>query len=98
MPARTVTVGFRLPRVYARILAEQAARHGLTPGVYARLLLVETLADADRLRVFDELAAVRQALDRLTANLETAAVALLCDAGKAEPPQARAFVAERFRR
>lgn len=98
MPARTVTVGFRLPRVYARILAEQAERHGLSPGAFARLLVIEAIADADRLRVFDELAVVRQAVDRVAANLETAAVALLCDAGKADVSQARTFVAERFRR
>lgn len=98
MPDRTAALGFRLPHVYARLLAERAARHGLSPGTFARLLVVEALADADRARVFDELAGVRVAVDRVAANLETAAVALLCDAGRADPAEARAFVAERFRR
>lgn len=98
MSQRTTTIGFRLPRSYARILNEEAGRHALSPGAYARLLVVEALADADRARLFEETGSIRAALDRLANNLETALVALLCDAGKAELAQALEFVRERLRR
>lgn len=98
MSERTTTVGFRLPRPYDRILSEEAARHTLSPGAYARLLVIDALADADRARLFEETGSIRAALDRLARNLETALVALLCDAGKAEVSQAQEFVREHLRR
>lgn len=86
-------VSFRLPPEYARLLNDQAVRDGLSRGALARLLVIEALADADRLRLFEEVAAVRHALARLKRLLRTATVALLCDAGKAELDEARGFVA-----
>lgn len=91
-------IGFRLPGPYAQRLRQEAARHGLSAGAYARLLVVEALADADRLRLLDEVAELRRAVGRLHENLGIAVVALLSDAGKAEAEEARAFVRDHFTR
>jgi hypothetical protein len=64
----------------------------------ARLLVVECLVDADRHRLWEEAAEIRKGLARLQRALEVAVVALLCDAGKAEPEQAEAFVKEYLRK
>jgi hypothetical protein len=96
MPAATKSVGFRLSPPTARRLAAEAAEHGLTPGTYARRLVLAALAD-DARRQADELAAVRAELARLRADLARVAVVLLADAGKAEGHEAEAWARENLR-
>jgi hypothetical protein len=86
-------VGFRLPPAFARKLAAEAAKRELTPGTYARRIVLDALA-GDAGRVADELAAARQDLARLRADLGRVAFVLLADAGKADSDQAEAWVRE----
>ena len=86
-------VGFRLPPAFARKLATEAAKRDLTPGTYARRIVLDALA-GDAARVADELAAARQELARLRADLRRVTVVLLADAGNAELEQAEAWVRE----
>lgn len=90
-------IGFRLSAATARRLATAAARRGLTPGTYARRLVLEGLEDDAGRKALDELAAVREQLARLRTDLARVAVALLTDAGKAEVEDAEAWVREHFR-
>jgi glucokinase len=84
-------IGFRLPPALARKLAAEAARRDLTPGTFARRVVLDALAD-DAGRVADELALLRADLARLRAELRRATVALLADAGKADIEEAEAWV------
>jgi hypothetical protein len=85
-------IGFRLPPAAARALAKEAADRGLTPGTYARRLVLDALADDATHRLLDELGQARRELARLRADLGRVTVALLTDAGKAELDQAQEWV------
>lgn len=90
-------IGFRLSAAAAKRLAAAAARRGLTPGTYARRLVLEGLEDDAGRKALDELAVIREQLARLRTDLARVAVALLTDAGKAEVEDAEAWVREHFR-
>lgn len=96
MPKST-PVNFRLSAPAARRLAAAAARHGLSPGTYARRLVLEGMDDTAGRQALDELAAVREQLARLRADLARVAVALLTDAGKAELDDAEAWARDHLR-
>lgn len=85
-------IGFRLPPAAARALAKEAAGRGLTPGTYARRLVLDALADETAQRLLGELGEARRELARLRADLGRVAIVLLADAGKAEPAQAEEWV------
>lgn len=95
---KSKVVNFRLSPSIARTLAKGAEELSMSPGAYARLLVIEALADADRVRLFDEVAALRRSVSMAVENLEAAAVAILVDGGKAHPEEAAAFVRDNFRR
>jgi hypothetical protein len=92
MRRRSQTISFRLPPPYDRFLAEHAARRGLTPGTFSRSLVMEALADARWVRLFEETAEIRRASNVWRQEFRAAVVALLCDAGKATREEALAFV------
>lgn len=89
-PTKSPTVSFRLSPTPARQLAREAAARDLSPGAFARRVLLDTLAGDDR--VLDELAAVRQDITELRADLRLVAVAVLADAGKATVAEAEDWV------
>ncbi len=91
-------VSFRLTPTFAKRLADNAGRVGMSTGAYARLLLIEVLSDTQSVRLLDELSTIRKSLGTLQHNLETAVVAILTDAGKAALSEAQAFVREQMTR
>lgn len=95
---KTTVISFRLSPGVARGLAEAAGRMGIAPATYARLLVIEALSDADRVRLFDEMAAIRRGVMTAIRNIETTALALLVDGGKADPEEAAAFVRDHLHR
>lgn len=95
---KSTVINFRLSPALTRVLSESAGEARLSPGAYARLLVIDALSDADRVRLFDEISAIRRGVTTAIKNLETAAVAILVDGGKAEPEEAEAFVREKFHR
>jgi hypothetical protein len=86
---KSPTISFRLPPTPARQLAREAAARGLSPGAFARRVLLDALAGDDR--VLDELAAVRQDVGCVRADLRRVAVAVLADAGKATLAEAEGW-------
>lgn len=96
--ASSDVTSFRLPRRLNAKLGEAAELVGMSPGIYARLVLIEWLTDTDQARMRDELNALREAVQTIQRNLEVAVVALLVDAGKAGPDEAEAFVRQRMAR
>jgi predicted DNA-binding protein len=90
--AAAQVTSFRLPKRLDAKLGEAAEQVGVSRGTYARLVVIEALTDTDQARLRDDLAALRDAVRLLQRNLETAVVALLVDAGRAELDDAEAFV------
>jgi hypothetical protein len=88
------TIAFRLePEILSR-LCDKAKELGVSPGSYARLLVIDgILSDSSLL---EELREIVERQDRHERNLKTATVALLVDAGKANVEDAEAFVRERL--
>ncbi len=98
MKQKSTVISFRLSPSVAKSLLDAAGAMNIAPATYARLLVIEALSDADRVRLFDEVQAIRRGVTAAIQNLETAAVAILVDGGKAEPEEARAFVRENLQR
>ena len=55
-------VGFRLDPYYVELLREQGERHGMSPGEWARRLVIRSLEDTSVNQYRDELHALREAL------------------------------------
>lgn len=98
MKKKSTVISFRLSPSLAKTLLDAAAELNLAPATYARILVIEALSDADRVRLFDEISAIRRGVMTTIQNLEAAAVAILVDGGKAEPEEAAAFVRENLHR
>ncbi len=88
-------ISFRLDPYSAERLAGEAAKLGMSVGSYARRLVVDGLYEKDRLR--EEVALARREVALLSERFRTAVVAILVDAGKAEPDEARAFVEDQLK-
>ena len=89
------TIGFRLDLDSSRVLAERAARLGVSPHELARHYVVELLHESE------ERAAFRTAFEQVQQNLEQfrndfafAVEALLSSAGKVSKEEARTWVAK----
>ncbi|MCK6484540.1 MAG: hypothetical protein L6R00_10455 [Phycisphaerae bacterium] len=92
MPDPTQSISFRLPGTLARQLAEIGARESLSPGEYARRLVLDRLTDRQTEELQSELAALRGLAEKLRDDLATATAALLVNAGKTSVADAQAWV------
>jgi hypothetical protein len=92
MKSTTASIGFRLSAATARDLAIAAKREGLTPGLYARRLVVNALTQEDETAKAAEVEELRNEIQLLRRDLARSVVALLSDAGKAEVEEANAWV------
>lgn len=86
-------VGFRLPTLYHDRLVEEAASMRLSPGRYARQLVMSALSDDDTdEQTRDEIGELRREVALLHEHLAAATVAVLHDAGKASLEEATQWV------
>lgn len=72
--------GFRLDQSVSRELEKEAATRGLSPGRFARLLVVDALSKDDSLA--EELQELRAEVQTLKENLATAVVTILSNLGR----------------
>jgi hypothetical protein len=72
--------GFRLDPSLAKELEKEAAKRGLSPGRFARLLVVDALSRPDE-SLSEELEELRGELQALKDNLTTAVVTILTNLG-----------------
>lgn len=79
----TQTISFRMPTAYAKQLAERGAKQNLSAGEQARRLVLEVLSDAAGEQTREDVAALREAVEKVREDLATATAALLVNAGKA---------------
>ena len=84
------TVAFRLEPEMLSLLSDKAKQLGVSPGCYARLLVIDGLLSDSSL--LEELRDIVERQQRHERHLKTATVALLVDAGKASVEDAEAFV------
>ena len=78
------TVAFRLPSPYCERLTQEAAKVQMSVGEFARRLVIEQLTDDTEARVLEEVAGIREAIDKLDEHVAAATIAILHDAGKAD--------------
>ena len=83
----TDTVGFRLDSYYRKRLLQAAEHHGMSPGEYARRLVILALEERQGEETLREISELRR-------DLALSVKALLCFAGKAEVEEAGQWVAE----
>jgi len=91
-----MTISFKLEPVLAKAL-EERARLLKQPSLHiaARQILIESLTDAQRTRLCEEVEKLTQEVTRLRTDLATATVALLVQAGRInDVEEARQWVAK----
>lgn len=94
MNDRTQTVSFRLPTVFANQLTQRGAEQHMSPGEFARRIVLDALGDTSGQQTREELAELREGLERIREDLATAAAALLVNAGKVSADEAQTWVRE----
>src|SRR5262249_10305189 len=97
MKETTTPVGFRLNEPDRKRLTEAAAQLGLSPGAYARRLVLESLDDENHRQILTELTELRDAVARLHQALAAATATMLVWAGKASAEEAEEFVRSNLR-
>lgn len=88
MPPKSDSVTFRLPEDLHKDLVASAEKHGTSHHKRARDLVIAGLQDANIEELRQEMAEVRNNLERLREDLATAVASLLVNAGKVDRKQA----------
>lgn len=88
----TQTISFRLPSALVKQLTERGATQNLSLGECARRIVLDALSDSANEQTREDLAEIREGLERVREDLATATAALLVNAGKAEQAEAEAWV------
>jgi hypothetical protein len=87
--------GFRLDPALAKKLEAEAEKRRLTPGRYARLLVIDALTDrGDEEALSLELRALRDEVEALKDNLTTATIAILQTATELPEEEVRKWADE----
>ncbi len=94
MPERSVSVSFRLPAAIAEQLERRASELGLSRGEYARRLVLEGMGDTKSEELRRQVDRLEGEVGKLRGDLKNSVGALLIKAGKANPEEAKRFVAE----
>jgi hypothetical protein len=80
-PEPTTPVSFRLPASLKKELAERAAAQGLSPGEYARNVVIESIRNDFQSRVITVLDLILRTTQAARNDIETAALGVLITAG-----------------
>jgi hypothetical protein len=97
MSTPTTPVSFRLDAHYLDRLKEEAAKYGMSPGEFARRLVLDALERSEEQRTADEIVELRREVGHLRVDVALAVTAILVGAGKVSPEDARAWVKENLR-
>ena len=98
MPQGDATnIQFRLSGQVLKELEKLAKAYELSPGQFARRIVVEYLEDAERLRTREKLSALEVSQKKLREDLAVAVEAMLVGAGKVSKDEAHEWVNENLR-
>lgn len=100
MPRRDPSrpVNFRLRGALLARLEALAEAEGISRGKLAQRLVTAVLLDEDRLRVLQEVEAVRQEVTRLRSDVAKSLEMILLNAGHATSDEVKAWVSKNLRR
>ena len=77
----TTPVSFRLPASLKKELAERAAVLGLSPGEFARIVVVESIRNDFQTKVITELGRILRTTQAARNDIETATLGVMITAG-----------------
>lgn len=97
MPSGTKPVSFRLDEHYLERLKSVAAKYGMSPGDYARRIVLDSLENTENRKVLDELRSMKHGISELRGDVVTATLALLVGAGKVNMEEAREWVSKNLK-
>jgi hypothetical protein len=86
------TIAFRLHDALVTRLAAQAEERQMSVGEYARHIVIEHIGNGGTGQLLESLSENKKALEQLKTDLCVATATLLCNAGHAEPKEARNWV------
>lgn len=89
---KSKTVSFRIPTNYWTSLLERATERGVSPGDFARQVLLEALLRDSFESVKLELSLIRGLIERMKDNQQMYVLALLTKAGKTTVDEAKDFI------
>jgi hypothetical protein len=93
---KSKTVSFRIPANYWPTLLERATDRGVSPGDFARHVLLDSLLRDSIDSVRQELMLIRDLVEKMRSNDEISVVALLMHAGKTTEEDAKDFIERTF--
>jgi len=98
-PKLPQTVSFRLPDAYMELLLTRARSRAVSPGEFARQVLIDHLEDEQRERLEEGMRALETEIAFLRGDFNTTVEALLvlAGAGAVTPLEAQAWVEDRLR-
>jgi polyhydroxyalkanoate synthesis regulator phasin len=102
MRTKPKTVGFQLDEEYLKRLEEEAAKHKMSAGQYARRLVMDALDDTERKVIKEEVSELNENVEDLRLCLADSVEAILTTLGASEKlviskEQAREWVDENIR-
>ncbi len=92
------SVAFRLDEEYREKLEKLSKENGMSPGQFARFLVVTALEDTERLAMRKDLQTLKTELASFRRDLSNVALALLVGAGKMDKTEANQWVKAHLRR
>jgi len=90
-------VSFRLPANLKKVLAEKGRELGLSPGEFARKLVVESLTNDFQTKLFAELARILRTAQAARDDIETATLGVLITAGNQSTEDAEEWLKANLR-
>lgn len=92
MGSESRPVSFRLDKHHLERLKEEAEKYGLSPGEYARRLVLDQLEQTSRRELEEGLSEVKREVSALRVDVAAAVRALLVGAGKVSKEDAHEWV------
>lgn len=86
------TISFRLAPEFLKILNEQAAQEGKSPGEWARRLVIRALTDTERTEIREEVDKLQMEVRAIRGDFATLANVLLVKVAKQNPEEVAVWI------
>lgn len=92
------SIAFRLDEEYREKLEKMAKESAMSPGQFARFLVIAALDNTERIAIRRDLQNLKSDMSSLRRDLSNVALALLVGAGRMDKREANQWVKEHLRR